>query len=167
MQNKILILGGAPYVAELKDYNVIALNLNEPKEGVDRIVSGECFDDTPITHIFFVTNGDKLFIGDRNQFRDLNPHCIRYEWLNILRKSIGSSNPLMGTIALEFVRKEFDSFIHVDGMNFYHEKDKPPPPFKWGSHNLMNDINYFKWVKKVDARVSFSDEIERVLALYP
>ncbi len=169
---KILLLGGGEFDQDFSLYDyVVALNNNPPFQdtcsNLVRITTGEAKEINDITFIFKEYKGTSEFIGNRDQFKFKNPHGAAYEWANILRKQIGGTNPLMGTVALEFLRHQSPSEIFVDGINFYHSKDLVrTKPIAFGSHNIINDINYFKLIKKIDSRVFYSELLNKVLDLY-
>ncbi len=166
---KVLIIGGAPYSADLSDFDfVVDVNCHHP-EIPNKFLSDE-FPEVPGEErkMYLRVDAELIFIGNRHQYKGVNPYGVEYEWANIFRKSFKKNiNPLMGSFAIEFFRSRCVAEILVDGMDLYHEGQKCEfSDYLSGSHDIRLDIEYLQRVKRLDARVVYSDELNRVLGLY-
>lgn len=175
---KVILIGGAEFTADLKDYDVVvSINENPPfpkfllNENYCRFFTGECALGLPKPYLYFRDHmGNVEFVGSREQYRDDNPFGPQYEWANSLRKVFFDYNPLAGSFALEYLRIQRPKSIHVDGMTLYHDEFKPLTNFERGGHFIKDDINYMKAIIELQDRVkrpySYSDYLNKVLDLY-
>ena len=172
---KILIIGGAEYSASTSAFDeVIAINehhsdintrfkcdgvtllyghtRNKPWIGLDQV--GTCEQYKEVSPLYVGTKENKIRL---------------YEWSNIFRKQY-KMKPFTGMYCLEYIRQRTLESIHLDGMTFYHEKENgkfvKPKSIKRDSHGIEANINYLLEVKRIDARVSFSQDLLEVLELW-
>ncbi len=176
MQNKkVLLIGGGSYTADLSQYEaIVSINTNPPvprypiDENFYRFFTGHTVVGLPAAYLYFRDPlGNVDFVGTREQYKHTNPFGPQYEWSNILKKKyFRDSNPLAGSLALEFLRQLNPESIHVDGMTIYHDELKKLENFEWGGHYLLDDIVYLQNIKQIDARVSYSEYLNSVIKLY-
>jgi hypothetical protein len=173
---KVLIVGGAEYSADVSEFDkVVAINDHHPEMNNRFKCEGVYLKYGHVRNKPFI--GLDL-VGTCELYRELSPlytmsgeSIIReFEWANIFRKQY-RMKPFTGMYALEYFRLNPVDSIHLDGMTFYHErgedgKFKRLENFKRDSHDILQNIRYLQEVKRIDARVTFSGELEEVLALY-
>lgn len=167
----ILLIGGDSYSANPDDFDfVCTVNRHHP-EILNSFYSDE-FEDVPgnTRRMYLDLGGCLLFVGNRHQYRGCNPDGPEYEWANIFRKSFKNNiNPLMGSFALEYFRTQLCiKSIHVDGYTMYHDPGSPRrlSAYISGSHDIREDISYMLRVKKIDARIRYSKDLNSILSLY-
>jgi len=172
---KILIIGGAEYSASTSEYSeVIAINDHHSDINTRFKCDG--------VNLLYGHTRNKPWIGlDQvgtcEQYQDRSPYYFEhhnqkiypYEWANIFRKQY-KMKPFTGMYCLEYIRQRTLESIHLDGMTFYHEKENgkfvKPKNMKRDSHDIEANIRYLLEVKRIDARVSFNDDLLEILELY-